>query len=173
MNELNTERDAMATYTGVSRDEYQVEIQAVTDYMETTIEEQRQRVQGEIDVTVEFMPDHNKALENFVFDMANIQINTSQYGTTYGHGNGYQPYAKWITERLTNTISKFGEAMLDTFDANAMGSMDSAMAILESEKAGLLADNTNAQMQLEALLNELLDKFILTRESTELALTDW
>lgn len=110
-------------------------------------------------------------MEKFVYDLAAVQYNPK--GTGIGHGNGYQPYAKWVSNRLNANIEKYGKDLLATFDAAAMQAVESLMATLASEKASLSSDNKNAQDSLDAKTAELIAGLVNTRENTEMVLQDW
>jgi cytochrome b involved in lipid metabolism len=42
--------------------------------------------------------DQNSRIDNFVYDLASIAYNPTAVGGN--HGNGYQPYAKWVANDL-------------------------------------------------------------------------
>ena len=69
-------------------------------------------LEAKIDELAKALTDENAELKNFVYDLATIRF--SPKGNGASHANGYQPYGKWVSNRITKNIRKYGDASLDT-----------------------------------------------------------
>ena len=114
--------------------------------------------------------DEGATLEQFVYELTDVSYNPNASGL--GHGNGYQPYAKWVANELYDQIAIFGDESLATFDTITSGEINNLDSILGAEQYALHTFNVNIQAALDAATDDLITGLIGTREGMELTLSN-
>lgn len=173
VNELNAERTAFAATVGAERTAYSEVRAAMRSELAGVVSAARQSVDATVNAKTAFLADKGAddpagVLEQFVYDLAAIQFNPNASGAA--HGNGYQPYAKWVANNLGDQISVFGVDIAATFESVTSGAVDALNAALAGEKASIAADQTNADNTLDAVTAGLIATLIDTREAMEAVL---
>lgn len=176
MSELNAERSGFASFVGENRNGLVADTNGMKAEMAAGIAENRQSMEDNLNEALQHLEDNNAGdesavLQAFVEDLAQLDFSPNGYGGR--HGNGYQPYAKWVNNRIESNTAAFGEGAADTFDAIAAGAIADLHAALGNEKAWLSSANGTAQNKLNGITSDLVAGLIHTRESIEMALTDF
>ena len=171
VNELNVERLGFADWRTTQRGLFTESTLTVSANMQRVVDTGLDKLGKTQAEKGELVPAQDEKLEKFVYDLSELQQAPKGYGNE--HSNGYQPYAKWVSNRVTENINVFGVAALEAFDATSLAAVDILMATLASEKAALSADNTNAQTKLDATTASLIDDLVNSRQQIEAGLGDW
>ena len=171
VGELNVERTGFADWRVAQRGLFSESTATISANMQGVVDtglDKAGKTQAE---KGELVPAQDEKLEKFVYELSELQQAPKGHGNE--HSNGYQPYAKWVSNRITDNIDSFGVTALDLFDAASLAAVDSLMATLASEKAALSADNLNAQTKLDATTASLIDDLVNSRQQIEAGLGDW
>ena len=78
-------------------------------------------------------------LKAFIYDLAAIRFNPNVNGQA--HGDGVQPYGKWVAKRIEQDIGVYGVETLKTFDIVTQEAVRLARVTMEGEEAALAVDN--------------------------------
>ena len=167
---LNAERDGMAAWIGDERIGMQADTKAMKDELKAASDAAVKKVEDTIEELAGQLTDENAELKKFVYDLATIQY--SPKGNGDSHANGYQPYGKWVVNRLNKNISVYGDDTLATFDTVTTAAVDAAEATLASEQSGLATDSMNAQDKLNNKTQDLIENLIAAREAIEMNLAE-
>ena len=175
VSELNAERTAFAAYVAAERTAYSESNAAMRAELAGVVSAARQSVDATAETKTASLAEKGAydpagILEKFVYDLASSQYNPNAHGAA--HGNGYQPYAKWVANNLGDQISVFGVDIAATFDSVTAAAVDALNAAVAGEKAALAADNTNAQNSLDAVTAGLIATLVDARESLEAVLEE-
>lgn len=171
VGELNVERTGFADWRVAQRGLFSESTATISANMQGVVDtglDKAGKTQAE---KGELVPAQDEKLEKFVYELSELQQAPKGHGNE--HSNGYQPYAKWVSNRITDNIDAFGVTALDLFDAASLAAVDTLMATLASEKAALSADNLNAQTKLDATTASLIDDLVNSRQQIEAGLGDW
>ena len=93
----------------------QSDVDALASELNTTTETTTTTVLGQVEELKETYDTVNEveALENFIYDLADIRPNPNGYGRS--HADGVQPYGRWVADRLEQSVANFGQEALSAF----------------------------------------------------------
>ena len=153
-----------------------IAMQAALAEMKSSVAASGAKALDELRATVEKLSEgkaHNDEISNlkaFIYDLATIRFNPNASGDA--HGDGVQPYGKWVANRIQSDIGVYGVSTLQTFDTVTQAAVQLARVIMTGEQAALATDNLNFQSTLNAQTADLIATLVSVRESLELRTTE-
>ena len=160
----------MAAWIGDQKMGMQEDTKGMKDELKAAADAAVKLVEDTIEELAGQLTDENAELKKFVYDLATIQY--SPKGNGASHANGYQPYGKWVANRITKNISTYGDDTLATFDTVTTAAVDAAETTLASEQAALSIDSMNAQDKLNNKTQDLIENLNAAREAIEMNLAE-
>ena len=110
------------------------------------------------------------ALEDFIYDLADIRPNPNGYGRS--HADGVQPYGRWVANRLEQSIANFGQDTLSAFRNTIDVTLGDINTVTTTTVTTVEGESFTSSQTMDALTTSVQDMLINMREGFENSLLE-